>query len=131
MGIKEASTDISKIAKLQSFQIENFALYSGNDDLTLPLLSLGASGVISVFANIKPKAMHEICNLYFNGNIIESKNVFFENLDLMQGLFLDVNPIPVKEALNYLGYDVGGLRLPLCNMDKTKKENLIKKIENS
>ena len=131
MGIKEASTDISKIAKLQSFQIENFALYSGNDDLTLPLLSLGASGVISVFANVKPKVMHEICNLYFNGNIIESKKVFFENLELMQGLFLDVNPIPVKEALNYLGYNVGGLRLPLCNMSKNKKENLIKKIENS
>lgn len=131
VGIKEASTDISKIAKLQSFQIENFALYSGNDDLTLPLLSLGASGVISVFANVKPKVMHEICNLYFNGNIVESKNVFFENLELMQGLFLDVNPIPVKEALNYLGYNVGGLRLPLCNMGKNKKENLIKKIENS
>ena len=75
--------------------------------------------------------MHEICNLYFNGNIIESKTVFFENLELMQGLFLDVNPIPVKEALNYLGYNVGGLRLPLCNMSKNKKENLIKKIENS
>ena len=86
---------------------------------------------ISVFENVKPKAMHEICNLYFNGNIIESKNVFFENLELMQELFLNVNPIPVKEALNYLGYNVGGLRLPLCNMGKNKKENLIKKIENS
>lgn len=130
VGIKEASTNLSKISKMQSLNLENFSLYSGNDDLTLPLLSIGAKGVISVFANIKPKVMHEICNLCFENKIEESKKLYFENIKLMQSLFLDVNPIPIKEALNYLGFNVGGLRLPLCKMDKLTKEKLFDVIDN-
>lgn len=131
VGIKEASQDLSKIAKLQSLSIEGFSLYSGNDDLTLPLLSIGADGVISVFANIKPALMHEICSLYFEGKIDEAKILYYKNLRLMQNLFLDVNPIPIKEALNYLGFGVGPLRLPLCQMNKLKREKLFEIIDNA
>lgn len=131
VGIKEASQDLSKIAKLQSLSIEGFSLYSGNDDLTLPLLSIGADGVISVFANIKPALMHEICSLYFEGKIDEAKILYYKNLRLMQNLFLDVNPIPIKEALNYLGFGVGPLRLPLCQMSKLKREKLFEIIDNT
>ncbi len=129
VGIKEANPDISRIAKLFNMSIENFDIYSGNDDLLLPILCLGGSGVISVLANIKPKVVHEICNLYFNNNILESKKLYFENLELANSLFLDVNPIPIKEAMNYLGINVGPTRLPLSSMDKNKKENLFKLLD--
>lgn len=130
VGIKEASPDLSKVIKMQNLKLKDFDLYAGNDDFILPYLLLGAKGVISVFANIKPKVMHEICNLYFEKKIEEAKIIYFENVKLMQNLFLDVNPIPVKEALNYLGFNVGSLRLPLCQMDVLKKEKLFEIIDN-
>ena len=118
VGIKEATDDVAKIIKIKCLNLENFAIYSGNDDLTLPILSFGGDGVISVLANIKPKVVHEICNLYFNGKDNEAKTLFL----LAKALFCDVNPIPVKFAMNELGMNVGSLRLPLCETsDENKK----------
>ena len=114
IGIKEASTSLEKIANILLYTKDNnFKVFSGNDNLLLPTLSLGASGIISVSANIIPNQIHNICKN-------NDKDLFFENLELMNSLFLDVNPILIKEAMNYLGFDVGNTRLPLLvnkNMD--------------
>ncbi len=115
VGIKEASPDLHKIASLRLKLKDDFAIYSGNDDLLLPTLSLGGDGVISVLANLYPKAVHEICYQYFNHNLPKSQALFYQYFDLIHALFLDVNPILVKEAMNILGYQVGDTRLPLCS----------------
>lgn len=120
-GIKEASPDLTRISKLISILPSNFYVYSGNDDLTLPILSLGGQGVISVFANIYPKVMHDICYSFFNNDIANSKKLHYNYLEIMNNLFIEVNPIPIKEAMNILGYNVGTCRLPLCKM---KDENI-------
>ncbi len=116
VGIKEASGDISQIANLLSIVSKDFAVYSGNDDQTIPILSLGGAGVISVIANIYPKEMHDLCEYFFDGKIEKAKKIQFKYLDLMKKLFIEVNPMPIKEAMNILGKDVGGCRLPLCKM---------------
>lgn len=126
VGIKEASPSLSKIADIINLNLEDFALYSGNDDLTLPILSLGGHGVISVLANVKPKVVHEICNLYFNNDVKEARKLFLENYELTKALFLDVNPIMVKYAMNYLKMDVGPLRLPLSLTTEENKEKINK-----
>lgn len=130
VGIKEATDDVAKIIKIKCLHLENFAIYSGNDDLTLPILSFGGDGVISVLANIKPKVVHEICNLYFNGKDNEAKTLFLENFKLAKALFCDVNPIPVKFALNELGMNVGSLRLPLCETSEENKKIIIDALKN-
>jgi 4-hydroxy-tetrahydrodipicolinate synthase len=117
IGIKEASTSLEKIAQIIHLTKDiNFKVFSGNDNLTLPILELGGSGVISVCANIIPKQMHLLCKN-------KDKNIFYNYLDLMNALFLDVNPIMIKEAMNYLNFDVGNVRLPLY---KTKNGNIQK-----
>ena len=126
VGIKEANPSLTKVADIINLNLENFALYSGNDDLTLPILSLGGSGVISVLANIKPKVTHEICELYFNNEIKEARKLFFENYELAKDLFLDVNPIMIKYAMNYLDMKVGSCRLPLCDTSNINKEKIKK-----
>lgn len=127
-AIKEASSDISQIMKLSSILPDNFYIYSGNDDQILPLLSIGAKGVISVIANIFPNEIHKLCYEFFDGNISESKFIQFKYLDLIKKLFSDVNPIPIKEAMNYLDFDVGPLRLPLSPMNLEKSNELKKSI---
>ena len=131
LGIKEASSDISQITKIASLtKNSDFSIYSGNDDQILPILSIGGVGVISVLANIYPKEVHNMCNSYFNNNLEEAKNLQFEFLDIAKSLFLEVNPIPIKEAMNILKFNVGKCRLPLTQMDKSNIEILKKSIEN-
>ena len=120
VGIKEASTDLNKIAETLSKVDEDFAVYSGNDNLTLPILTLGGKGVISVISNIMPKEMQFLCNSYFNGNLVKARQTQLKLLDMMNSLFIDVNPIPIKEAMNTLGYNVGLTRLPLAKMSTDK-----------
>ena len=117
IGIKEASGDLSYVAKIAKYANENFAIYSGNDDVILPVLSMGGSGVISVLANVMPKETHDMVMSYLNG---DTKGALAEQLRLMNlinNLFIEVNPIPVKEAMNLMGMNVGGFRLPLCEME--------------
>lgn len=130
VGIKEASGDISQIAKLLSIVPKEFAVYSGNDDQTLPILALGGVGIISVIANIYPKEIHDLCEYYFDGNIDKSRKLQFKYLDLMKKLFIEVNPMPIKEAMNLLGKDVGACRLPLCKMSDSNIEILKKSLKN-
>lgn len=120
VATKEASGDISQIARIAAECGNDLYIYSGNDDQTIPILSLGAKGVISVFSNIMPLETHEICRLWFEGKTEQALKLHLKYLDLMNTLFIDVNPIPVKTALKLMGYDVGGLRLPLCDMPDNK-----------
>ena len=133
VGIKEASSDITQISHILSQVDDDFLVYSGNDDQILPILSLGGAGVISVLANIYPKEVHDMCYSFFNNDIETSKQLQFRFLDLIKSLFIEVNPIPVKEAMNILKYDVGSCRLPLSSMStKNKKilKNSLQKLEN-
>lgn len=98
-------------------------IYSGNDDMTIPLMSYGGIGVISVSANIIPETVHNMCMSFLENNIVEAKNLQLKYNDLVDSLFIEVNPVPIKEAMNYLGYNVGHCRLPLGEM---KEENKIK-----
>lgn len=116
VGIKEASSDLSQIAEILSKVDENFNVYSGNDDQTLPILSLGGKGVISVLSNILPKETQLLCQSYFNNNTEKAKILQLKYIYLIKNLFIEVNPIPIKECMNILGYNVGGTRLPLTKM---------------
>ena len=123
IGIKEANPSLEKIANIINTTKEyNFKVFSGNDNLLIPTLSVGGAGVISVYANIIPDKMHNIC-------INNDKDLFFAYLDLMNVLFVDVNPIMVKEAMNYLGFDVGKVRLPLYKSSNVNNLKLYKVIE--
>ena len=124
VATKEASGDISSIAKTISLCGDDLAVYSGNDDQVIPILSLGGKGVISVFSNIYPQKMHQICAEFFNGNTEKSRDMMLHYLDLMNGLFCDVNPIPVKEAMNMMGYQCGPCRMPLAPMSESAKVSL-------
>lgn len=124
VATKEASGDISSIAKTISLCGDDLAVYSGNDDQVIPILSLGGKGVISVFSNIYPQKMHQICAEFFNGNTEKSRDMMLHYLDLMNGLFCDVNPIPVKEAMNMMGYQCGPCRMPLAPMSESAKISL-------
>ena len=99
-------------------------IYSGNDDQIVPLLSLGGKGVISVLSNILPRQTHDICAKWFAGDVQGSRDLQLHYLDLIAALFSDVNPIPVKEAMNLMGMDVGDCRLPLCGMEDAARDNL-------
>lgn len=128
-ALKEACPDLSRVSK-ELLQLPNdFYIYSGNDDLTLPILSLGGKGVISVIANIYPSQMHNLCKSCFNNNFKEAKKIHFDNLKLMNLLFCEVNPVPIKSAMNIMGYNVGKCRLPLgdINVDNYRKLNKILK----
>ena len=113
---KEASGDISQVALIRSLCGDKLDIYSGNDDQTVPFMSLGALGVISVFANICPKEMHEICQLCLDNNFAEAQKLHFHYLELMNIMFSDVNPIPIKTAMNLYGFDAGECKLPLVPM---------------
>ena len=130
VAIKEASGNISQVAKIAALCKDNLFIYSGNDDQVLPILSLGGIGVISVLSNIKPLETHNMVASFFDGNLADSKNLQLDLLPLISALFGEVNPIPVKYALNVLGFDFGLPRLPLCELSSKNKvllDNLLKK----
>lgn len=112
-GIKEASGNIAQVVRIAALCGDELPLYSGNDDQVIPLLSVGGKGVISVAANVAPVQMHQMCQLWFDGKIKESAAMQLELSELCSALFCDVNPIPVKAAMNMLGWDAGDCRLPL------------------
>lgn len=115
-GIKEASGSITYAARIARYVNDDFAMYSGNDDMITSMLSLGASGVISVLANVVPKQTHDIVASWHAGDVKASRDGQLHYLDLVQALFSEVNPIPVKAAMNMMGMQVGGYRYPLCEM---------------
>lgn len=126
VAIKEASGNISQVAKIASLCGDNLDIYSGNDDQIIPVLSLGGKGVISVLSNIMPKYTHDMIYKYLNGELKEATKMQLEALELIDMLFCEVNPIPVKYALNAIGYDYGIPRLPLVELSKDKQEKMIK-----
>ncbi len=128
VGVKEASGDIVQVAKLAHLCPE-LAIYSGNDDYTVPVLSLGGKGVISVVSNLLPTMMHDVVMNFLNGNIAEATRGQLEMLPLVFALFSEVNPIPVKTAMNDMGFDCGPLRLPLIEMQDDTHENLKKQMK--
>lgn len=121
---KEASGNLSQIAMLRSLCGDELDIYSGNDDQIVPILSLGGKGVISVLSNVAPRQTHDICQLYFDGKVRESADLQIKLLPLINALFCDVNPIPVKEAVCMMGWDAGMCRLPLVELDPEHKELL-------
>ena len=123
-GIKEASGNISYTAKIARLVGEDFCLFSGNDDMIVPILSLGGCGVISVWANICPKQCHELVARWQAGDAAGARALQLEYLSLINALFCEVNPIPVKEAMNQLGMGVGGYRLPLCEISESGRETV-------
>lgn len=128
VATKEANGDISSMAKTLALCGDELYMYSGNDDQTLPMLSLGAKGVISVFSNICPKEMHDITAKFFAGDIEGSRKMFLEYLELMDILFCDVNPIPVKEAMNLLKMNCGPCRMPLADLSESARAALEKSL---
>ncbi len=116
VGIKEATGNVAQAAKLMNLTDGKIDLYSGEDAIVVPLLSLGAAGVISVWSNIAPAQVHNMCQSFFDGDIATAMKLQLEAQPLVEALFSEVNPIPVKKALNLMGYDVGTLRSPLTEM---------------
>lgn len=130
VAIKEASGNLSQVAEIANLCGEELAIYSGNDDQILPVLSLGGKGVISVLSNVKPKYTHDMCQNFFEGNIEKATKMQLDSIPLTKALFSEVNPIPVKAALNMIGYDYGTPRLPLIEMSEGNKLKL-KEVINS
>lgn len=126
VGVKEASGNISQIAKLMSIADGKVDLYSGNDDQIVPILSLGGKGVISVLSNIAPEETHDICEMYFNGDVAGSAALQLRAIELIDALFCEVNPIPVKKAVSLMGIEAGPLRMPLTEMEPANAEKLEK-----
>ena len=124
VAIKEASGNISQVAKISSLCGDDLTIYSGNDDQVIPILSLGGKGVISVLSNVMPKYTHDMVKKYLDGETEEASKMQLEVIDLIDALFCEVNPIPVKHALNLMGYNYGIPRLPLVEMSETGKEKM-------
>lgn len=117
VGVKDATGNISGVAKLLHMAAGDVDVYSGNDDQIVPILSLGGKGVISVLSNVAPKETHDICQMYFDGNVEGSRDLQLKAIPLIDGLFSEVNPIPVKKAMNLMGLEAGTLRRPLTEME--------------
>ena len=126
VGVKEASGNISQIAHLASIANGKVDIYSGNDDQIVPILALGGIGVISVLSNVAPRQTHEICQKFFDGDIEGSRKIQLDAMELCHALFCEVNPIPVKKALNLMGMEAGALRMPLTEMEPTNADRLKK-----
>lgn len=124
MGIKEASGNMSYACKIARYLGPDFAMYSGNDDITVPILSVGGSGVISVLANILPQQTHDMVMAYLSGDTAAATAAQLRYLELINSLFLEVNPIPVKAALNMMGWEVGPCRMPLYEMSQGAAQRL-------
>lgn len=130
VGVKEASGNFSSIAKIASMSNGWVDLYSGNDDQIVPLMSLGGKGVISVLSNIAPAKVHEMCEAHLKGDVAKSCKMQLEAIPLIEALFCEVNPIPVKEAMNMMGMEVGPYRKPLVEMEPQNKERLRRELVN-
>jgi dihydrodipicolinate synthase len=126
VGVKEASGNISQIAHLASIANGKVDIYSGNDDQIVPILALGGIGVISVLSNVAPRQTHEICQKFFDGDIEGSRKIQLDAMELCHALFCEVNPIPVKKALNLMGMEAGALRMPLTEMEPANADRLKK-----
>ena len=124
VGVKEASGNFSSIATMMNMADGCIDVYSGNDDQIVPLLSMGGKGVISVLSNVAPKQTHDICQTFFDGDVKGSLQMQLDAIPLISALFSEVNPIPVKAAMNMMGKEVGPLRLPLTEMEDAHKEVL-------
>ena len=129
VAVKEASGNISQVAKIKELCKDNLEIYSGNDDQIIPILSLGGIGVISVLSNIMPKFTHEMCINYLNGNTIKALDMQLKSLSLINNLFSEVNPIPVKYALKLIGFDFGKPRLPLVELSDKNKSIIEKEMK--
>lgn len=131
VGLKEASGNLKQVEEIIRGADNDFSVYSGNDDQTAEIIKLGGKGVISVLANICPQMTHEMCEYAIEGEEAMAQTMQKMYSELIKELFCVVNPIPIKEAMNYLGYDVGDLRLPLTNMtnEKVKRKGLVKTLE--
>lgn len=126
VGLKDATGDLGYTCKVKSLVPENFAIYSGNDDVVVPLLSLGGAGVISVWANVCPNVVHDMCEYYFNGDVKKACEIQVKYKEFIDALFLEPNPIPVKAAMNMLDMNAGSVRLPLYEASDETKEVLKK-----
>ena len=129
IGVKEASADISQIAEVARLLPERVHLWSGNDDQTVPIMALGGVGVISVLANVAPRETSRMAHVWLEGDIAESRRIQLELLPLIRALFVESNPIPVKTAVQWLGFDVGPLRLPMTAMTDANRAVLIRALE--
>ena len=130
VAIKAATGNLSQESKTMMLAEGCLDMYSGEDGLIVPLMSIGAKGVISVLSNVAPKQTHDICAEFFAGNIEKSRQLQFEALELVDALFSEVNPIPVKTALNLMGMEVGPLRMPLCEMEEANLNKLKTALKN-
>lgn len=128
VAVKEANGNISQVAELAALADGCIDIYSGNDDQVVPLLSLGGVGVISVLSNVMPKLTHDMVMSYLNGDVKLSRQLQLSVMNLNKALFCEVNPIPVKEALNMMGWNAGAVRSPLCEMEPQHKELLRKEL---
>ena len=128
-GIKEASGNISYTAKIARLLSDDFCMFSGNDDMIVPVMSLGGCGVISVWANICPRECHDLVAAFAAGDVATARDIQLKHLELINALFCEVNPIPVKEAMNQLGMNVGGYRLPLCEISDAGRETVRRALE--
>ena len=126
VGIKEASGNISQVAKIMQLTDGKADVYSGNDDQIVPIMSLGGVGVISVLANVAPKETHDICAKFLEGDVKGSRELQLKALPLVDALFCEVNPIPVKKAASLMGFEVGPLRMPLTELTEGNTEKLAK-----
>lgn len=124
VGVKEASGNISQVAKIMQLTQGEIDLYSGNDDQIVPILALGGKGVISVLSNVAPRETHEICEKFFAGDIEGSRELQLKAISLINALFSEVNPIPVKKAVELMGVETGGLRMPLTEMEEANTKKL-------
>lgn len=129
VGIKEASGDMSLVCKFSKLIDENFTVYSGNDDINVPLMSMGGGGVISVLANILPGVSHDIAAAALEGDFEKARELQLKHMDLINALFIETNPIPVKEAMNMMGLEAGGYRLPLYPMAEENRAVLKRELE--
>lgn len=125
VGIKEASGNISQIAMLAHLAGDDLDIYSGNDDQIVPILALGGKGVISVLSNVAPRQTHDLCQAFFDGDTEKACKMQLEAIELVDALFCEVNPIPVKTAMRLLGYEAGPYRRPLTEMEPANKEYLV------
>ncbi len=129
VAVKDAANDFSATAKTMALCGDDLTFYSGNDDVVVPLMSMGAKGVISVLSNVAPQQTHDITQLCLDGDYAKAAKLMLQFLPVMNALFSDVNPIPVKEALNLMGYGVGECRLPLVPMSDTGREALANELK--
>lgn len=128
-GIKEASGDISQIARIAQLCTDGFALYAGNDDQVVPTLALGGSGVISVVANVLPKETHDMVRMYLDGMTRQAKDLQLAMLPVIEAMFCEVNPIPVKAALNIMGWQAGPVRAPLSELESDSRAILFRELQ--